>query len=90
MPMLLLLLCSLCYLGWEWTFDDLSENTAISQEVIRTLFHVFILSYRHTVLYDKYIHKHRTSTVASSHMQEYSSEKKTYIHVSCLSAVNQS
>ena len=34
-PTCLLLLCALRYLGQGWTFDDLSENTAISKEVIR-------------------------------------------------------
>lgn len=71
-PMSLLLLCSLRYLGRGWTFDDLSENTAISQEVIRTFFHEFI-SYGSTVLYDKYVRTPLTSADASSHMHEYSS-----------------
>jgi hypothetical protein len=35
-PISLLVFCSLRYLGRGWTFDDLSENTAISIEVIRT------------------------------------------------------
>ena len=33
-PISLLLLCALRYLGRGWTFDNLSENTAISEEVI--------------------------------------------------------
>jgi hypothetical protein len=70
--MSLLLLCSLRYLGRGWTFDDLSENTAISQEVIRTFFHEFIY-YGSTVLYNKYVRTPFTSAEASSHMQEYSS-----------------
>ena len=49
-PLSLLVLCSLRYLGRGWTFDDLSENTAISIEVIRPFFHSFIC-YGSTVLY---------------------------------------
>ena len=30
------------YLGRGWTFDDLSENTSISQETIRVFSHLFI------------------------------------------------
>jgi hypothetical protein len=39
-PIPLLLTSLLRYLGGGWTFDDLSENTAISQHVIRDFFHV--------------------------------------------------
>jgi hypothetical protein len=52
-PIPLLLLTSLRYLGRGWTFDDLSENTAISQHVIRDFFHVFI-DYGSTTLYFLY------------------------------------
>jgi len=38
-PIPLLLLASLRYLGRAWTFDDLNESTAISEEVIRCFFH---------------------------------------------------
>ena len=41
-PVELLLLGSLRYLGRGWTFDDLEESTAISREVHRCFFHVFI------------------------------------------------
>jgi hypothetical protein len=42
-PTQLLVLCSLRHhLGRGWTFDDLSESTAISEEVIRVFFHKFI------------------------------------------------
>jgi len=37
-PISLLLLTSLRYLGRGWTFDDLSENTSISEETIRVFF----------------------------------------------------
>jgi hypothetical protein len=41
-PLSLLVLTALRYLGRGWTFDDCAENTAISSEVIRNFFHVFI------------------------------------------------
>jgi len=41
-PINLLVLCALHCLGRGWTFDDLSESTAISEEVIRVFFHKFI------------------------------------------------
>ena len=66
-PILRLVLCSLRYLGRGWTFDDLWENTAISIEVIRTFFHLFI-SYGSTVLYNKYVRSPLRSTDASVHM----------------------
>jgi hypothetical protein len=69
-PISLLVLCSLRYLGRGWTFDDLSENRAISIEVTRTFFHVFI-SYGSTVLYSKYVRSPSTSAEASLHMEEY-------------------
>jgi hypothetical protein len=34
-PLPLLVLCCLRYIGRGWTFDDLSENTDISDEIIR-------------------------------------------------------
>ena len=37
-PLPLLILCALRYIGRGWTFDDLSENTGISEEVIRVFF----------------------------------------------------
>ena len=38
-PLALLVLCCLRYIGQGWTFDDLSENTGISDEIIRVFFH---------------------------------------------------
>jgi hypothetical protein len=37
-PLPLLLLCVLRYIGRGWTFDDLSENTGISEEIVRVFF----------------------------------------------------
>ena len=53
-PFPLLCLTSLRYLGRTWTFDDLAENTAISEHVIRDFFHVFI-DYGSTTLYYLYV-----------------------------------
>ncbi|KAG7348521.1 hypothetical protein IV203_017226 [Nitzschia inconspicua] len=41
-PLNLFVLTSLRYLGRGWTFDDLEEATAISEEVIMTFYHEFI------------------------------------------------
>jgi hypothetical protein len=69
-PISLLLLAALRYLGRGWTFDDLAENTAISQEVLRVFFHAFI-DYGSTVLYQLYIRPPRTSWDARVHSAEY-------------------
>ena len=53
-PVELLLLGALRYLGRGWTFDDLEENTSISEEVHRIFFHTFI-KWGSTVLFDKYV-----------------------------------
>ena len=70
-PIPLLLLTSLRYLGRGWTFDDLSENTAISQHVIRDFFHVFI-DYGSTTLYFLYVRSPLTTADATHNSQEYS------------------
>ena len=53
-PLSLLILCALRYIGRGWTFDNLSENTGISEEVTRVFFHIFI-DFGSTVLYDKFV-----------------------------------
>ena len=40
-PLDLLILGALRYLGRGWTFDDLEEATGISEETHRTFFHEF-------------------------------------------------
>jgi hypothetical protein len=70
-PISLLLLTSLRYLGRGWTFDDLSENTSISQETIRVFFHSFI-AFGSTVLYTEYIRPPTTCDEARHHTSEYS------------------
>jgi hypothetical protein len=42
-PVELLVLESLCYLGHGWTFDDLQESTAISEETHQLFFHIFVI-----------------------------------------------
>ena len=69
-PISLLVLTALRYLGRGWTFDDCAENTAISPEVIRVFFHVFI-GYGATELYERYVNAPASSVDASSHMHEY-------------------
>ena len=69
-PLRLLLLCSLCYLDRGFTFDDLSENTAITEEVIRVFFHSFI-DFGSTVLFDKYVQVPSTALEATNHSWEF-------------------
>jgi hypothetical protein len=68
--MCLLLLCALRYLGRGWTSDDLSENTAISEEVIRIFFHRFI-EFGSTVLFEKFVTSPKTAEDAKAHMGEF-------------------
>jgi len=53
-PIELLVLASPRYIGRGWTFDDLEECTAISEEVLRVFFHRFI-EFGGTTLFDKYV-----------------------------------
>mmetsp|Transcript_13561 Transcript_13561/g.21152 ORF Transcript_13561/g.21152 Transcript_13561/m.21152 type:complete len:162 (-) Transcript_13561:173-658(-) len=54
MPLELLLLGTLRYLGRSWTLDDLEEATTISEETHRHFLHVYLLL-GSTYLYDKYV-----------------------------------
>jgi len=69
-PISLLLLALLRYLGRGWTFDDLAENTAISQEVVRVFFHKFI-DYGSSVLYRRYVHPPCSCADARDHIADY-------------------
>uniref|UniRef100_A0A7S2XME1 DDE Tnp4 domain-containing protein n=1 Tax=Attheya septentrionalis TaxID=420275 RepID=A0A7S2XME1_9STRA len=69
-PIPLLLLTSLRYLGRGWTFDDLAENTAMGDEVIRTFFHCFI-KFGSTCLYDMYVRTPVNAREAAPHLREY-------------------
>lgn len=53
-PLKLLLLSVLRYLGRGWTFDDLEEATAINNETMRQFFHKF-LEFGSSTLYNKYV-----------------------------------
>ena len=53
-PIHLLVLGVLRYIGRGWTFDDLEENTSISEETHRQFLHVFIL-WGSTSLYDMFV-----------------------------------
>jgi len=61
---------SLRYFGRGWTFDDIEENTAISKEVHRTIFHCFV-EFGSTVLYEKYVLTPVFVNKAKTHMREF-------------------
>ena len=90
-PLSLLLLGSLRYLGRGWTFDDIEESTAISEEVHRVFFHQFI-DYCSTTLFDKYVTAPTNAEEARTHMMDYiiagmpgcvSSTDATHIAMGC-------
>ena len=68
-PLSLLILCALRCLGRGWTFDDLSENTGISAEVTRVLFHKFV-EFGATVLYQKFVVAPLNAEGAAGHTAE--------------------
>ena len=53
-PIVLLVLCVLRYLGRGWMADDLYEATTINRETIRQFIHAFI-RFGSTVLYNTYV-----------------------------------
>lgn len=69
-PLELLILGALRYIGRGWTFDDLEEATAISEERHRRFFHEFILVGA-TKMYDRWVKKPNTAEEAETHMHEY-------------------
>ena len=69
-PLSLMLLGALRYLGRGWSFDDLEEATAISEECHRQFFHVFI-GYGSTFLYDEWVKYPRNAEEAAEHMHEH-------------------
>jgi hypothetical protein len=68
-PIELLILGSLRYLGRGWYFDDIEEATAISEEVHRCFFHVFI-KFGAEVLYKRWVIAPTTQEEADEHMYE--------------------
>lgn len=69
-PIELLVLGALRYLGRGWTFDDIEECTAVSQEVHRVFFGKFI-EFSSTVLYNKYVVYPKNFEEAKDHMKEF-------------------
>ena len=69
-PLSLLILGALRYLGRGWTFDDLEEATAISEERHRRFFHEFI-RVGATTMYDSYVVSPKNSADAEAHMHEF-------------------
>jgi hypothetical protein len=77
LPIALLLLGALRYLGRGLTFDDLEEYTSINEETHRQFFRRFI-EYGATVLYREYVQYPQTAT-------EYMlSAKKNSLLVVCM------
>ena len=70
LPLSLLLLGALRYLGRGWTFDDIEEATAINAETVRQFFHQFI-EYGSTDLYDKHVVTPTTAEDAEAHICEF-------------------
>ncbi len=69
-PLELLILGAFRYLGRGFTFDDLEECTAISEEVHRVFFHKFI-EIGSTILYDKYVKAPQNEEELEEHMKEF-------------------
>ena len=68
-PLELMVLGAFRYLGRGWTFDDIEENTGISQETHRQFFHAFI-EVGSTILYKKYVRTPTNPLEAEHHMFE--------------------
>ena len=69
-PLPLIILCALGYIGRGWAFDDLSENTGISEEIMRVFFHRFI-EFGSTSLYPKFVIAPFTAEETSVRIHEY-------------------
>jgi hypothetical protein len=67
---LLVVLGSMRYLGRGWTFDDLEESTAISEETHQHFFHIFVI-WGSTFLFDKYVTFLACSKEAEEHQEEF-------------------
>lgn len=69
-PIGLLILSSLKYLGRGLTFDDCFDATAISNETIRTFFHVFI-TWGSTDFFDEMVKMPTTAADVEPHLPEF-------------------
>ena len=91
-PIELMVLGSLRYLGRGWTFDDMEEATAVSEETHRCFFHQFI-KFGSTALFEKYVITPNTSEEITTHMTEFtmaglpgacsSSDATSIVHEMC-------
>ena len=90
-PMSLLVLGALRYLGRGWTFDDIEESTAISEETHRQFFHIFI-DYCSNNLFNKHVIMPSTADEARTHIHDFaigglpgcvSSTDATHIAMGC-------
>jgi hypothetical protein len=70
-PLDLLVLGSLRYLGRGWNFDDLEESTGISEESHRRFFHLFVKACKKN-LYPKYAVEPSTAEEIADSMKEFS------------------
>jgi hypothetical protein len=72
-PLELMILGALRYLGRGWTFDDIEEKTAVSEETHRSFLHDFIIC-GSTILFRNHVESLQpsTATEAQQHMHEYS------------------
>jgi hypothetical protein len=68
-PIELLLLGTLRYLCRGWCFDDLEENTSISEEIHRVFFHIFI-KWGHKQLYTNYVKMPQSTDEMQGHTHE--------------------
>jgi hypothetical protein len=70
LPIYLMILTSLWYLGRGWTFDDCEEATAVSEDVCCVFFHEFIC-FGKNVLYPKYVKAPNTLEDAAACSAEF-------------------
>jgi hypothetical protein len=68
-PIELMILGSLRYLGRGWTFDDIEEATAVSEEVHRVFFHVFV-RFGAEFLYKMWVQAPTTQAEVEEHVHE--------------------
>lgn len=68
-PIELLLLGTLRILGRDWTFDDVSESTNISEEVHRVFFHEFCL-FGNKILFNEFVKPPRNEIEINDAMKE--------------------
>jgi hypothetical protein len=73
-PLSLLTLCVLQYIGRRWTLEDLSENSGISEEIIRVFIHKYI-EFGSTVLLKRYVGAPKTAEDAAQHTPQYESAR---------------